>query len=755
VSHRSRPLDDHQVRELVDQLPAIIAYWDRDQRCRFASRAYDEWFGQGQPIAGTRLADALGPVYELNRSHIEAALAGQRQEFDRVLPNPAGGPPRPSRITYIPDVEKGSVRGFFVLVVDLAGATLDLGPSLNTIERTLSQSIDELGTADTATQLREHLIRAREETRALRERHDTVAGHFERQPIFLAELFSSLDESVIAVDLELRVQVWSLGAERMFGRRAAEMIGHPVFSQTRPEWSAADAETWKANVLARGNVREVGTRQRAGATPVVVETNYAVLRDARGEPIGIVGIGRDVTERETQRTALAASEARYRAVVSAMSEGVVVRSASGALMDVNAAALELLGLEREHLTGQQQPPPGWHALDADGKPTRSMLGSEVLRTGEPAVERVGTVLHPNGRKVWLRLNAQPLRDSPDGLPTGVVTTFTDITSVFEAKQREVEQARLAGFERRSNEAELVLRDGVVVHANDRALSLYGYLREELLGKHVRELRAEATVGQVDAQMQVANTAGLRFETEHRRRDGATFPVEVSSRGFEVRGERYLHSLVRDLTETRRAEGEHRLLAGLMRGMSDAVMVMDPTFHVTEYTGASERLYGWTREEVLGKCLRTDFVAEFPDHDLDAYRASVASGQQSQVMMHAQRKTGDWIDLDTVVSPLRDGNGTLTGWMSVARDVTVRREAEEKLRAALAENERLVAELREAANNVKTLSGLLPICMYCKKIRDDGGYWERIEQYIGTHSDASFSHGMCPDCYHEHFPEDHE
>ena len=62
-----------------------------------------------------------------------------------------------------------------------------------------------------------------------------------------------------------------------------------------------------------------------------------------------------------------------------------------------------------------------------------------------------------------------------------------------------------------------------------------------------------------------------------------------------------------------------------------------------------------------------------------------------------------------------------------------------------EREKLIRELREALAHVKTLSGMLPICAYCKKIRDDKGYWNQIESYIRDHSEAEFSHGMCPEC----------
>jgi AmiR/NasT family two-component response regulator len=65
-----------------------------------------------------------------------------------------------------------------------------------------------------------------------------------------------------------------------------------------------------------------------------------------------------------------------------------------------------------------------------------------------------------------------------------------------------------------------------------------------------------------------------------------------------------------------------------------------------------------------------------------------------------------------------------------------------------ERDQLIAELTDALSKVKTLSGLLPICASCKKIRDDQGYWRQIEQYIKDHSEAEFSHGLCPQCAEE-------
>lgn len=62
------------------------------------------------------------------------------------------------------------------------------------------------------------------------------------------------------------------------------------------------------------------------------------------------------------------------------------------------------------------------------------------------------------------------------------------------------------------------------------------------------------------------------------------------------------------------------------------------------------------------------------------------------------------------------------------------------------------DLKEALVNVRTLSGFLPICAHCKRIRDDTGYWNQIEAYIRDHSEADFSHGICPECARKHYPD---
>lgn len=69
-----------------------------------------------------------------------------------------------------------------------------------------------------------------------------------------------------------------------------------------------------------------------------------------------------------------------------------------------------------------------------------------------------------------------------------------------------------------------------------------------------------------------------------------------------------------------------------------------------------------------------------------------------------------------------------------------------------EKQGVIVELKDALSKVKTLSGLLPICSHCKKIRNDGGYWQSVEEYIRNHSDTEFTHSLCPDCARELYPD---
>ncbi|HSN25860.1 MAG TPA: PAS domain-containing protein, partial [Kofleriaceae bacterium] len=127
------------LRIVVESSPAMLAYWDRNQRCLFANQAYLHWFGRPpERMIGITMRELLGPLYELNLPHIEAALRGERQEFERAIPDPAGGPKRCALATYVPHVENGILHGFCVHVTEVT--------KLKRVEAELREAIAQVRT---------------------------------------------------------------------------------------------------------------------------------------------------------------------------------------------------------------------------------------------------------------------------------------------------------------------------------------------------------------------------------------------------------------------------------------------------------------------------------------------------------------------------------------------------------------------------------------------------------------------------------
>ncbi len=424
-----------------------------------------------------------------------------------------------------------------------------------------------------------------------------------------------------------------------------------------------------------------------------------------------------------------------RLAIDSASEGLSVATTEGVLIFSNEAAAALLDLSLGEVVGRKV----WE-VDPTMTPERWSATMGVLRE-MGRFEARGPLRRPDGREDMLEAFAMLVSD---GDRQFVLTRTRDVTAAHllsverqrqEAHEREeaLQRARLEGLGHRMNEIELVLaEDGSVVEANDHAVAAYGLSREALLTRNIRDLRPPHARGDVAALMQRAiRDGGARFRAEHRRSDGAVFPVEVSSRPFTVNGALYLHSLVRDLTEELRVDADRNLLAGLISNMRDAVIVTDARLRITRFAGGAEAIYGTREADVLGCDPLTGIGLDASETSSAEFVARVSAGESARTSHTLRRSDGTSVDLDVIASPLRGPGGAITGFLLVSRDVS--------------EQKAMERQLREALQNVKTLSGLVPICAWCKKIRNDEGYWDRLEHYLSERTDAHFTHGMCPDC----------
>src|SRR5437016_546093 len=198
------------------------------------------------------------------------------------------------------------------------------------------------------------------------------------------------------------------------------------------------------------------------------------------------------------------------------------------------------------------------------------------------------------------------------------------------------------------------------------------------------------------------------------------------------------TMAASVSEQRRAKATSAYLADLVDSSDDAIIGKTLEGTVASWNRGAERIFGYTAEEVLGQPI----TVLIPPDRLDEEPKIIERLRRGERMEHFEtvrrRKDGQEVDVSLTISPIEDAAGKIIGISKIVRDISERERAKEEL-------ERLVLDLTDALAQVKTLRGLLPICASCRKIRSDENYWQNIETYVEEHTEASFSHGICPAC----------
>lgn len=222
------------------------------------------------------------------------------------------------------------------------------------------------------------------------------------------------------------------------------------------------------------------------------------------------------------------------------------------------------------------------------------------------------------------------------------------------------------------------------------------------------------------------------------------PLGESLRQTEKRLRRINAELETEISERKNTQEALRMFRTLIDRSSDALFVIDAKYggFVDVNLKACESL-GYEWHELL-RMQVTDIEETIPDQQQwDTHQNEVKQSEELILEGLHKRKDGTVFPVEISVKHTNINDRDMI--IAIARDITERKIQE-------AEKEKILADLQHAVENVKILSGFLPICSYCKNIRDDKGLWSQIENYIKDHSEMDFTHSICPECAKKEYPD---
>ncbi|QPV61618.1 PAS domain S-box protein [Halosimplex litoreum] len=408
--------------------------------------------------------------------------------------------------------------------------------------------------------------------------------------------------------------------------------------------------------------------------------------DDTGELTHYIGFQSDVTARKRAEERLREETETLEGLFETSPTGIAVIDADGRIVRANAAAEDVLGLERSDVVGRAFDEPSWEVVGESGEPLDSadLPFERVMATGD-TVRGVEHGIAESGETRWLSINAAPLTGE-SGERIGVISTIEDITE-RRAQERELEQlvdfldqmqviADVGGWE-------VDVDVGEVEHTERLAELLGVWPRTEL------DLEEAFDLYHPDDEVDVRDAFERLVATgEPQELDCRIQTASGETRWVHVRGEPHqsessvYRGTVQDITDRRERERNLEETKDLLESVFDAspigILAVDVDGITRLWSEGCERIFGWSEEEALGEQLpnvQAEKQAEF-----DELRTEVIEGKQPVVGYETvrQRKDGSLVDVALTTAPMRDSDGEVTGVVGLLEDLTDQKQRQEEL-----------------------------------------------------------------------------
>lgn len=528
-----------------------------------------------------------------------------------------------------------------------------------------------------------------------------------REKALLEGLLNSIPDLVFFKDLDGAYLGCNAEFARHTGRERKDVIGSTDFD-LYPEEDAKKFRNNDALMMQSGNALhneewiEYPDKRR-----VLVDTLKSPLVDMDGRRIGILGVARDITERKMAEELLRKSEARYRRIVETANESICIMDQTLTITFVNQRFAELLGYRTDEMIGRPIDA-RMHPGDLDDHNQRMRNRASGFKE---SYER--RLLRKDGSICWVLVSVTPLYD-PEGRYEGSFAMMTDISERHEAERllRESE-------ERFRHLIDLVpglavqgyYLDGTTFYWNAASERLYGYTREEAVGKNLLDL-----IIPPEMRMNVASAiAGMASSGEPipsadlslMKKDGRRVDVYSGHAIVSVPGQpAQLFCMDIDLTERKRVEqavreSEYRFQQ-VAENAGEWIWEIDPEGRYIYSSSAVTRILGYTPEELVGKMHFYDLFPPSCREDLKQQTlASVNRHEPFQRYVNpAVHKNGNRVILETSGSPAYSLDGTFTGFRGCDTDLTEWHKLENARQAALEQIEKNIGQLMMLGDRIR-------------------------------------------------------
>jgi PAS domain S-box-containing protein len=494
--------------------------------------------------------------------------------------------------------------------------------------------------------------------------------------IRLASIVESSDDAIIGKDLNSMITNWNKGATRIFGYTADEMIGTSIMRLIPAD--RQDEENQILSKIRHGeSVEHFETlRQAKDGRLIAVSVTASPINDANGNVVGVSKVARDITERLQAVEALRKSEERFRSYFELGQIGMAITSSTKGCLEVNDKMCQILGYERSellHMTWAEMTHPD--DLAADVNSFNRVLAGEF--DGYSTNKRF---LRKDGRVVDSTITVKCLRRE-DGSIDYFVAMLQDITEQhrMEDALRESEVKFRTLFDV-ANDAIFILHNGSFTDCNAKGLEYFRVKREEIIGRSPADFSPSNQADGRDSAEKATefNQAALAgkpqfFEWMNQRPDGTSVCSDVSLSRFEVCNQAYLQAIARDITERKRAEEQIAEQAALLDNARDSILVCDLDGKILFWNKGSERMYGWTRREVLDRniaCLLYPNPKKFEE-----IRGLTNSLGEWHGELQKLAKDRHEMTVEARWTLIRDKKGDPKSMLSINTDITERKKIE--------------------------------------------------------------------------------